>query len=122
MSRSGSTDDMRAAASLTTALSSYLITAALAVLGADAIVATFVIDKRQHLIAFFVVNAVGLVALVFSIIFGGRGIYEIVKSGYEGEWRIKTRHRDFNCQAILVLLGTILVVVSSLLGCPKFSA
>ena len=119
MSSHGSTEDRRAAASLTTALSSYLITATLAVLGAQAIVATFVLDNRQHLTGFYVVSFIGLAFLVSSIILGGRGIYEIVKSGYEGHWKIETKHRSFNYQAVFALLGAILVVASALLGCPK---
>lgn len=91
----GSADDLRAASNLTTTLSGYLITAALAVLGGQAIVVTFVIDKRNELEAFYAVSAVGTASLVCSIILGGAGIYEIVQAGARGEWKVSTKGGKF---------------------------
>lgn len=115
----GSADDLRAASNLTTTLSGYLITAALAVLGGQAIVVTFVIDKRNQLEAFYAVSAVGTASLVCSIILGGAGIYEIVHAGARGEWKVSTKGGKFNLQAVLALLGAVLVVASAFLGHSK---
>ena len=118
----GTTDDRRTASGLVTALSSYVITAALAVLGAQAVLATFVVDRRQHLTAFYVVGACGTTALVLSILVGGSGIYEIISAGALGDWKIRTRRRKFNAQVWLALIGTILVIASAFLGDTKPSS
>src|SRR4051812_8880661 len=115
----GTTEDLRTAATLATSLSSYVITAVLAVLGAQAVVATFVIDRRTHLAAFYAVSAAGTAALIISIIVGGRGIYEIIGNGAKGTWAISTRHGKFNVQSVLALIGTVLVVASAFLGDAK---
>jgi hypothetical protein len=112
-------EDRRAASNLVTTLSGYLITAALAVLGAQAVVVTFVIDRRDHLTSFYYVSGFGMAGLVGSIILGGAGIDEIVVEGAKGNWKIRTRRGKFNWQAILVLVGAILVAVSAFLGSPK---
>ena len=65
------------------------------------------------------VSGVGTLALVSSIIFGGSGIYEIARAGVSGEWKVHTRHGQFNLQSILALLGTVLVVVVAFLGNAK---
>jgi hypothetical protein len=118
----GSVDDRRAASSLVTTLSSYIITAALAVLGAQAVLATFVIDRREHLTSFYVVGGFGTAALVGSIIVGGAGVYEIIDAGARGEWKITTRGGKFNIQAWLALIGTVLVIASAFLGDAKSSS
>jgi hypothetical protein len=115
----GTADDRRTASGLVTTLSSFVITAALAVLGAQAVLATFVIDRREHLTAFYVVSGCGTAALVLSILVGGAGIYEITSAGARGEWKITTRRRKFNIQVWLALIGTILVVASAFLGDTK---
>jgi hypothetical protein len=112
-------EDRRAAANIVVTLSGYVITAALAVLGAQAVVTTFVLDKREHLTWFYVVPGVGAALLVLSIILGGKGIGEIVKSGAGGSWTTHTRYRKFNLQSICALAGTVLVVASAFLGDTK---
>jgi hypothetical protein len=114
-----SPEDRRTASSLVTTLSSYLITAALAVLGAQAVLTTFVIDKREHLIWFYLVGGLGTVALVGSIALGGAGAYEIIAAGSRGDWKITTRGSKFNVQTWLALIGTILVIASAFLGDAK---
>jgi hypothetical protein len=115
----GTIDDRRAASSLVTTLSSYVITAALAVLGAQAVLATFVIDRREHLTSFYVVGGCGCAALILSIIVGGAGVYEIIAAGARGDWKVTTRGGKFNIQVWLALLGTLLVIASAFLGDPK---
>jgi hypothetical protein len=113
---SGSVEDKRQDSSLVTSLSTYVATTTLAVLGAQAVIVTFVVDKRTHLIAFYVVNALGTTALIVSIIVGGLGAYELIRAGRVGEWRISTRHQKFNWQSLLALGGAVLVVVSAFLA------
>jgi nitrogen fixation/metabolism regulation signal transduction histidine kinase len=116
---SPSKDDLRAASGLVVSLSSYVMTATLAVLGAQAVVATFVIDKRKDLTAFYIVSVAGTLVLILSIILGGQGMDEIIKSGARGAWKVRTSGRKFNLQSILALLGAILVVISAFLGNVK---
>jgi hypothetical protein len=115
----GSIEYRRTASGLVTTLSGYVITAALAILGAQAVVATFVIDRRQHLTGFYVVSASGTALLIGSVLLGGAGMDEIVRAGANGNWKIRTRYGKFNWQALLALAGTVLVVVSAFLGDPK---
>ena len=112
-------EDTRAAASLVASLSSYVITATLAVLGAEAVIVTFVFDKRTDLTGFYVFSGIAVVSLVASIVLGCAGVYEIASRGRTGEWVIKTRRGKFNAQAVLALVGLIAVVISAFLGTPK---
>lgn len=116
---SATDEDRREASSLATTLSSYVITAALAVLGAQAVITTFVMDKREGLTWFYVISGLGAACLIGSVILGGRGIWEIVGNGFEGNWDINPRNQKFNVQALLALAGTIFVVASAFLGHPK---
>ncbi len=115
----GSGEDARAAAGLVVSLSSYVVTAALAVLGAQAVVVTFILDKRTHLMPFYITTGLGGLALISSVIVGGWGIYEIAVAGAKGRWTVRTKGGKFNMQSVLALLGAILVVTSAFLGDPK---
>ena len=112
-------EDRRAASNLVISLSGYVMSAGLAVLGAQAVVATFVVDKRDNLGVFYLVSMAATTCLVLSIIVGGRGMYEVIGKGAKGDWRIRTDRGHFNQQALLVLTGTILVVLSAFLGHTK---
>ena len=113
-------DDERAAASIYTSLSSYVITASLGVIAAQAALATFVLDKRDHLLWFYICMVSGLIASVVSIVLGGRGIADIASEGFDGEWTLKPKGGDlFNYQAIFCLLGMALLLCSLFSGTPK---
>ena len=55
-----------------TTLGGYLVIGALAVIGVHAVVATLVIDRRDHLTAFYAVSGVAIASLVFSVLCGLR--------------------------------------------------
>ena len=113
-------DDERAAASIYTSLSSYVITASLGVIAAQAALATFVLDKRDHLLWFYICMVAGLIASVVSIVLGGRGIADIASDGFDGEWTLKPKGGDlFNYQAIFCLLGMALLLCSLFSGSTK---
>jgi hypothetical protein len=115
----GTDEDKRAAVNLKISLSSYVITAALGVIAAQAAITTFVLDKRELLTSFIAFSALGFGALIASIYFGGKGITDTYKSGFEGDWKVADPKRQFNLQAILALVGVGLAVVSIFLGTPK---
>ena len=114
-------DDERAAASIYTSLSSYVITASLGVIAAQAALATFVLDKRDHLLWFYIWMVWGLDReRCEHRPLGGRGIVHIASDGFDGEWTLKPKGGDlFNYQAIFCLLGMALLLGSLFSGTPK---
>jgi hypothetical protein len=115
----GQPEDQRSATMIYASLSSYVMTASLGVIAAQAALATFVLDKRDHLTDFYVCMIVGLIASVVSIVFGGKGIAAIASGGFDGTWSLRPNGDSFNRQAIFCLLGMILLLVSVLCGRPK---
>jgi hypothetical protein len=115
----GLPDDQRNAATIYTSLSSYVMTASLGVIAAQAAVATFVLDKRDHLTCFYICMIAGIVSSVVSVVFGGKGIAAIASGGFGGTWSIKPNGDPFNRQAIFCLLGMVLLLVSVFTGQPK---
>jgi hypothetical protein len=119
LSGTPSPEDLRQASSLTTSLSGYVMTATLAVLGAQAVVVTFVVTNRTDLTWFLFTSMAALVAFVGSLVMGGQGIYELIKGGAKGEWGIRTRKKKFEWQSALALAGAVLLVWSAFLGQTK---
>lgn len=115
----GTVDDQRNAATIYASLSSYVMTASLGVIAAQAALATFVLDKRDHLGLFYVCMLAGIVASVVSIIFGGQGIAAIASGGFDGTWSLKPNGDSFNKQAISCLLGMVLLLASVFCGQTK---
>jgi hypothetical protein len=113
------TEDQRAAANIYASLSSYVITASLGVIAAQAALATFVIDKREHLVWFYVWMISGIVASVVSIVLGGKGVAKIASGGFGGSWTLKPKEDFFNYQALFCLIGMGLLLVSLFGGTPK---
>ena len=113
--------EARTASGLVVNLSSYLVTGAIAMLGAQAVILTFVLDKRNGLIPFYCVSACASFALTAGIFLGGRGIYELIADGHKGTWKIYSRRDDFNRQALATLLGILFLGISAFLGSPKDS-
>lgn len=112
-------EDKRAAVGIKVALSGALTSAALAVLGAEAAIATFVIDKQDHLGWFYMIAALGWLALMTSMFIGGRGIAQEYKSGFSGDWQEKASGNKFAYQTLLALVGVTLVFASAFVGTPK---
>src|SRR5262249_28605564 len=112
-------EDMRTAVQIKVGLSSYLTSGALAVLGAEAVIVTFVLDKREHLLWFYVAGAAGFAMLVYSMVLGSKGIAEAYKDGFQGNWKLDSSKGQFNRQAICALLGVVFVFASVLAGTPK---
>lgn len=115
----GQLEDQRNAATIYTSLSSYLMTASLGVIAAQAALATFVLDERDHLTWFYVWMLAGIVSSVASIVFGGRGIAAIASGGFDGTWSLKPNGDSFNRQAAFCLLGMALLLASLFAGRPK---
>jgi hypothetical protein len=115
----GTVDDRRAASTITASLSSYLMTAALGVIAAEAVIVAFAFDKREHLLWFDLFSALGLAASTASIYFGGKGIGELTRRGLNGDWVVQTYQAHFNRQASLALASILFVSLSVFCGKPK---
>lgn len=112
-------EDQRAAVAIQAALSSYLMTATLGIIGAQALIVTFVLDKREGLFYFGLLSVLGFLSLLMSFLVGGWGVTELYKGGFSGSWTVSTRGKKFSKQTGLALFGTVLVVASTLCGRPR---
>jgi hypothetical protein len=108
-------EDKRAAVGIQVSLSNSLITAALAVLGAQAAIVTFVLDRRVGLTLFYVWAGTGTLCLIGSMLFGGKGIASAYKSGFSGTWSEKSKVQ-FQSQTWLALIGVVAVGISVFCG------
>jgi hypothetical protein len=115
----GLPEDERSAANIYASLSSYVMTASLGVIAAQAALATFVLDKRDHLTWFYTCMVLGLTASVVSIALGGKGVDGIASAGFKGSWTLKPKHDYFNLQAVFCLLGMVLLLFSLFSGTTK---
>jgi len=115
----GGPEDQRSAASIYASLSSYVMTASLGVIAAQAALATFVLDKRGHLTWFYIWMVAGIFASVASIVFGGKGIAAIASGGFDGTWSLKPNGDSFNRQALFCLVGMLFLLLSLFCGRPK---
>jgi hypothetical protein len=115
----GQLEDQRIAANIYASLSSYVITASLGVIAAQAALATFVLDKRDHLTWFYTWMVAGLIASVVSIVLGGKGIAAIASKGFSGSWTLNPNGDYFNRQAAFCLIGMALLLFSLFSGKPK---
>lgn len=111
-------EDRRAAVNIKMSVAPNLTLAALAFIGAEGGIGVFVLDKRQHLLFFYLVGVAAVLALTLSVVFGGLGIRKAYQDGYQGNWGLSDRGR-FHYQALCCLVGAGLVLVSSVLGTPK---
>jgi hypothetical protein len=112
-------EDQRAAVTIQIGLGSSIVTATLAVLGAQGAIAVFVMDKREHLSLFYTVSMVGWGFLMASMLVGGKGIAAAYRSGFDGNWRVQSHNGEFVKQVWLALAGVTLVVLSTACGVPK---
>lgn len=115
----GTLEDQRSAANIYASLSSYVITASLGVIAAQAALATFVIDKRDQLTWFYTWMVLGLLASVVSIVLGGKGVAGIASAGFTGAWTLKPKHDFFNFQALFCLVGMAFLLFSLFSGTVK---
>jgi hypothetical protein len=115
-------ESARAAAGMRVTLSTFVITAALGAIAAQATLTTFILDKRTNLAWYYVAAIFGLAFLVISIVFGAKGITDIYKDGYCGNWLKETGGGKLPAQAIFAVLGLFCVALSTFAGDTKAQA
>lgn len=104
------------AASIKVNISNYVGTAALAVLAGAVALFTYVKQNLSPGGAFSILVLLSVIALVVAIIAGGRGANSTAEKVAQGTWDQNTKTDAFNLQAILTLLGLILVLVAAAVG------
>lgn len=105
-------EERRAAATMRTTLSGQLFSAALAVIGAQAAIATFTMDKKEDLGFFYGIVITSVICLFASIVCGGKGITAVWADGFNGKWDVASGRAFFRWQANLGLVGVFLVLAS----------
>ena len=98
-------EDERSAANIYASLSSYVMTASLGVIAAQAAMATFVLDKREHLMWFYLWMIFGLLASVSSIVMGGKGVATVASAGFRGSWTLPHMQDDAAARVEAALMG-----------------
>lgn len=91
-------------------LSSQLISGSFALLGVNAAVLGFIIDRKALSPPFVFALVFAFIAICFvvaSAYQGGLGISEIARSGLLGQWQLDTQRGRFHRQKTFMLVGTI---------------
>jgi hypothetical protein len=100
-------------------LSTQLISASLTMIAVLGAFATFIIDKREVGLLFYILIGVSFLAFVGSIISGGNGIDKARKSGFGNNWNLDDTKKSFNWQAGLCGIGLLFFILSIFIGKEK---
>lgn len=111
----GAVDDRRAAATIATSLSGYVIAGALAIIGAEAAIFVLLLEGKQISFGLGCALVVTFLALFGSCYLGGFGIWTIYSDGFDGTWKIEVGNK-FVWQLVLALLGIVLLFVAAILA------
>jgi hypothetical protein len=113
-------EDRRQAVLIGVTLSTYLITAALAVISVLGMIIAGVIEKELPTVVTVNISCFGIFCLlaflffIFSIVNAGWGIDAARKNGYEGQWDLASTKQHFNRQAGFCFAGLVFFVISVL--------
>lgn len=106
---SGTAEDRRAAATIATSLSGYVIAGALALIGAEAAIFVYLIDKKIIGAGLWIPLVLGLAVLLISCYLGARGTWKIYADGANGTWNT-TAGGLFGLQTVLAFIGILFLV------------
>ena len=109
-------DDQRQAASLKVGITTYVGSATLALIGGAAALFTYVQQNFVASIGFYFLMSLSVLVLVASFVLGGKGANATVAKLAEGSWTAATKISEFNSQAILTLIGLVLILVAIVFG------
>jgi hypothetical protein len=112
----GEPEDVRQSGTISVAISNYVATAALGVLAGAIVLFTYVSGTFTVEDRFYWLIGAGVVSLVASIFLGGRGSAAVAKAIGRKDYDPNKKSQLYNWQAILTLLGLLLVVVSAVAG------
>jgi hypothetical protein len=111
----GTAEDKRAAATIATSLSGYVIAGALAIIGAEAAIFVFLLDGKQITIGLALSLGLTFCVLFYSCILGAQGIWKIYRDGFKGAWNIVVGGK-FSRQFVLSMVGILLLIFSCFLA------
>jgi hypothetical protein len=114
--KEGDPEDVRQSASISVAISNYVATAALGVLAGAVVLFTYVSGTFAVEDVFYGLIGAGVLLLVASIFVGGRGSAAVAKAVGRKEYHPNKKSEWYNWQAILTLLGLLLVIASAVAG------
>jgi hypothetical protein len=109
-------ENERQAAALKAGISSYVGTATLAMLAGGVALFTYVQQNFNVSGVFYGFTAAAGVLLIASFVAGGKGANTTASELAKGTWKKGTNTPAFNVQAILTLLGTVALVVATVVG------
>lgn len=110
------TEEERQAATLKVGISNYVGSAALAIIAGGIALYTYISQTFDVALGFDVLMFVALGALVIAIFLGGLGSDQLSAHLAAGTWTKDTRGQLYNFQALLTLLGLLLVLIASIIG------
>jgi amino acid transporter len=97
-------------------ISNYVASAALAVIGGAAALYTYISQTFNPPTGFDLLMLAALACLVISIVLGGRGADDATAAVANDTWTMSSSGRAFELQAVLTLLGLILVLIATFVG------
>jgi hypothetical protein len=100
-------------------LSTQLISASLTMIAVLGAFATFIIDKREVGLLFYVLIGISFLAFIKSIFWGAKGIDKARKSGFDGKWNLDDTKKSFNWQALSCVMGLLFFILSIFIGKEK---
>jgi putative copper export protein len=109
-------ENERQAALIKTTISNYVGTATIALIAGGVVLFTYVQQSFRPSYWFYVLMLVAIGALVLSFIFGGRGANTTAIELASDSWTKDTKTKAFNLQALLTLVGLIVLLVAAAVG------
>lgn len=114
-------EDKKDSANISVGLSSQLIAASLTFIAILGGLITFVLDKKNPTLTFYILYAISFISFITSIYLGGRGIQFVKKAGENGDWKTKEEGKTnwFSYQSLLILIGIVAVGFMPFIGTEK---
>lgn len=109
-------DSKNQAASIKVGISNYVGSAALAVIAGGAALYTYISQTFEPPTCFDVVMVIAVVLLVVAIVFGGLGADNSANAVAADNWSKDSAGQWFNLQAVLTVVGLVLVLVAAAIG------
>jgi len=101
----GAVEDQRKAVEFSVNLSGQLIAAAVAILAVEAAYVSYVLGSRVYSGWFIPIAGIAAMAFIVSVYSAGKGITAARNSGFEGRWLLSEGKKQFNFQAVSLLIG-----------------
>jgi hypothetical protein len=114
-------ESVRQAATMKVGISTYVATAALAVMAGTLVIYTFVTASFQESWLFHALIFLGLLLLVLSIVLGGMASGQITDAIADDNWDPSSTKEGplggrFSQQAMLTVVGLVVVTVATIIG------